>query len=166
MPAGTSTRLQPCKHSPSTAIALSSRLLAYPATFAFFSKCPKSAATPCGGTIATVRSYTESSPTFGSQAMSKDSGWPMPPEPPQTHTLKFPFLAPNQLQLAGFCSPCETSKAPPSAPTAEKAPTRHAQRAPWLEPAAERALQLDARNDPNAGNARERRPNIAVTTLA
>merc|ERR1719323_998578 len=112
MPAGTSTRLQPCKQSPSTAIALSSRFLAYPATFAFFSKWPKSAASPCEGTMATVRSYTESSPTFGSQAISKDNGWPMPPEPPQTHTLKFPFFLPNQLQLVGFWSPCVTRSSP------------------------------------------------------
>merc|ERR1719270_3045556 len=135
MPAGTSTRLQPCKHSPSTAIAFSSRLLAYPDTFAFFSKWPKSAATPCGGTMATVRSYTESLPTFGSQAMSKDKGCPMPPEPPQTHTLKFPLLVPNQLQLLGFWSPCETSKAPPNAPAAVKAPARQAQLVLWREPA-------------------------------
>merc|ERR1740129_1939164 len=48
----------------------------------------KSAATPSGGTIATLKSNTESAPTLESNDINIASGWPIPPAPPHTHTLK------------------------------------------------------------------------------
>merc|ERR1719343_149996 len=58
-----------------------------PFTSAFFSKCDKSAATPAGGTIATLRSKTHNSFTAGFIAINIERGCPIPPAPPQTHTL-------------------------------------------------------------------------------
>mmetsp|Transcript_3597 Transcript_3597/g.11921 ORF Transcript_3597/g.11921 Transcript_3597/m.11921 type:complete len:203 (+) Transcript_3597:336-944(+) len=86
-PAGTSTRSHPVRHSPATSAARASLSKAYALTLAALFRWLRSAATPSAGIIAIVRSYTHSSATFGSIAMSIESGCPMPPAPPTTQTL-------------------------------------------------------------------------------
>merc|ERR550534_2322950 len=90
MPAGTSTRLQPVRHSSRKSMGFLPTSITYPVTLHFLSRWLKSAATPSGGTMATLRSKILSSLTFGSIPMSSERGWPMPPAPPQTQTLKLP----------------------------------------------------------------------------
>mmetsp|Transcript_55782 Transcript_55782/g.130515 ORF Transcript_55782/g.130515 Transcript_55782/m.130515 type:complete len:200 (-) Transcript_55782:216-815(-) len=96
MPAGISTRWQPVKHSSKWSMGFSPTSITKPLTVTPFSKWLKSSATPAGGTAATLKSKILSSLTLGSIAISSDRGWPMPPAPPQTHTLKLlaVFLAP------------------------------------------------------------------------
>mmetsp|Transcript_119180 Transcript_119180/g.254259 ORF Transcript_119180/g.254259 Transcript_119180/m.254259 type:complete len:252 (+) Transcript_119180:642-1397(+) len=114
IPAGTKTRSQPVRHSRSLSRGKSSLSMAYPCTLLFFSMCERSAATPAAGTMAMVRSKTQSWLTWGFCAISKLRGWPIPPAPPQTQTLKEPILdgtggicaaATRLAQLAGFFEP-------------------------------------------------------------
>mmetsp|Transcript_7839 Transcript_7839/g.21770 ORF Transcript_7839/g.21770 Transcript_7839/m.21770 type:complete len:230 (+) Transcript_7839:630-1319(+) len=91
-PAGMNTRSQPLSASPALSMALSSlRTKDRAVTLHLPSKCPRSAATPAAGTMAMFRSMRASSLTMGHVAISNASGWPMPPAPPMTHTLKSPW---------------------------------------------------------------------------
>mmetsp|Transcript_9535 Transcript_9535/g.21696 ORF Transcript_9535/g.21696 Transcript_9535/m.21696 type:complete len:253 (+) Transcript_9535:561-1319(+) len=92
MPAGMSTRSQPLRTVAPASMSLSwLSTIVSGVTLHLPSKCDKSAATPGAGTMAMLRSTTTSSLTRGHVAMSKHKGWPMPPAPPTTQTLKSPF---------------------------------------------------------------------------
>mmetsp|Transcript_106703 Transcript_106703/g.299822 ORF Transcript_106703/g.299822 Transcript_106703/m.299822 type:complete len:276 (-) Transcript_106703:34-861(-) len=86
-PATTSTRWQPRKHCSKWSTGLSVASREYACTTHLLSKCRRSAPTISAGTMEIVRSYTESSATLGSMAMSRHSGFPISPAPPQTQTL-------------------------------------------------------------------------------
>mmetsp|Transcript_5017 Transcript_5017/g.11065 ORF Transcript_5017/g.11065 Transcript_5017/m.11065 type:complete len:213 (-) Transcript_5017:52-690(-) len=92
MPAGMSTRLHPVRHSSRWSIGDLPTSITKPLTVTPFSKWLKSSATPAGGTAATLKSKMLSSLTLGSIAISSERGWPMPPAPPHTHTLKGPAV--------------------------------------------------------------------------
>mmetsp|Transcript_66062 Transcript_66062/g.132565 ORF Transcript_66062/g.132565 Transcript_66062/m.132565 type:complete len:237 (-) Transcript_66062:130-840(-) len=91
MPAGTSTRWQPARtFSPFSASFSSLRTRLKEVTLHLPSRCERSAATPAAGTMLMFRSTITSSLTRGLLAMSSARGWPMPPAPPTTQTLKSP----------------------------------------------------------------------------
>mmetsp|Transcript_18628 Transcript_18628/g.33364 ORF Transcript_18628/g.33364 Transcript_18628/m.33364 type:complete len:204 (-) Transcript_18628:31-642(-) len=92
MPAGMSTKSHPVRQSSKLSIGFSPTFITKPLTSTFFSMWFKSAATPAGGTMAISKSKTHNSLTFGSMDISNERGCPMPPAPPQTHTLKGPAL--------------------------------------------------------------------------
>mmetsp|Transcript_18667 Transcript_18667/g.50632 ORF Transcript_18667/g.50632 Transcript_18667/m.50632 type:complete len:244 (+) Transcript_18667:738-1469(+) len=90
IPAGIRTRWQSLRHSSQCSLAFAPTSIMYPLTEHLRSMWLRSAATPAGGTMATLRSKTLSSFTFGSMPMRSESGWPMPPAPPSTQTLNAP----------------------------------------------------------------------------
>mmetsp|Transcript_25153 Transcript_25153/g.66396 ORF Transcript_25153/g.66396 Transcript_25153/m.66396 type:complete len:218 (+) Transcript_25153:883-1536(+) len=93
MPAGTRTRSQPVRTSPALSMALSTFTSSVKETTLHLpSRCERSLATPAAGTMATLRSIMTSSLTLGSKDMRSARGWPMPPAPPTTATLKPPSV--------------------------------------------------------------------------
>mmetsp|Transcript_67373 Transcript_67373/g.152344 ORF Transcript_67373/g.152344 Transcript_67373/m.152344 type:complete len:274 (+) Transcript_67373:346-1167(+) len=93
-PAGIRMRSQPGRTLAALSMVLSSfTVRESDVTLHLPSRCDRSAATPAAGTMETLRSMITSSFTRGLVAMSRARGWPMPPAPPTTHTLKFPVGA-------------------------------------------------------------------------